>query len=83
MKDNVTDTFLEVAKSIQDSSISSTRHGKLFALRDLLTEINTMKNNLDFTSYIKIKTLIEGSINKVKQDIKNNQKFDDPFLDKM
>ena len=42
-----------------------------------------MKNNLDFTSYIKIKTLIEGSINKVKQDIKNNQKFDDPFLDKM
>ena len=48
----MTDMFLEVAKSIQDSGISSKRYGRLFALRDLLTEINTMKNNLDFTSYI-------------------------------
>ena len=79
----MTDMFLEVAKSIQDSGISSKRYGRLFALRDLLTEINTMKNNLDFTSYIKIKTLIEGSINKVKQDIKNNEQFADPYLDKM
>ena len=75
--------FLEVAKSIQDSGMSSKRYGRLFALRDLLNEINTMKNNLDFTSYIKIKTLIEGSINKVKQDIKNNEQFADPYLDKM
>ena len=75
--------FLEVAKSIQDSGMSSKRYGRLFALRDLMTEINTMKDNLDFTSYIKIKTLIEGSINKVKQDIKNNEQFPDPHLDKM
>ena len=79
----MTDMFLEVAKSIQDSGMSSKRYGRLFALRDLLNEINTMKNNLDFTSYIKIKTLIEGSINKVKQDIKNNEQFPDPHLDKM
>ena len=79
----MTDMFLEVAKSIQDSGISSKRYGRLFALRDLMTEINTMKDNLDFTSYIKIKTLIEGSINKVKQDIKNNQVINDPFLDSM
>lgn len=79
----MTDMFLEVAKSIQDSGISSKRYGRLFALRDLMTEINTMKDNLDFTSYIKIKTLIEGSINKVKQDIKNNEQFSDPYLDKM
>ena len=79
----MTDMFLEVAKSIQDSGMSSKRYGRLFALRDLLNEINTMKNNLDFTSYIKIKTLIEGSINKVKQDIKNNEQFTDPYLDKM
>ncbi len=79
----MTDMFLEVAKSIQDSGMSSKRYGRLFALRDLMTEINTMKDNLDFTSYIKIKTLIEGSINKVKQDIKNNEKFPDPYLDKM
>jgi hypothetical protein len=75
--------LLEVAKSIQDSGMSSKRYGRLFALRDLMTEINTMKDNLDFTSYIKIKTLIEGSINKVKQDIKNNEQFADPYLDKM
>ena len=79
----MTDLFLDAVKNIQDSSNSARRYGKLFALRDLLTEINTMKNNIDFTSYIKIKTLIEGSINKVKQDIKNNDKFPDPYLDKM
>ena len=79
----MTDLFLDAVKNIQDSSNSARRYGKLFALRDLLTEINTMKNNIDFTSYIKIKTLIEGSINKVKQDIKNNDKFPDPYLDKL
>ena len=79
----MTDLFLDAIKNVQDSSNSARRYGKLFALRDLLTEINTMKNNIDFTSYIKVKTLIEGSINKVKQDIKNNDKFADPNLDKL
>ena len=79
----MTDLFLDAVKNIQDSSSSARRYDKLFALRDLLTEINTMKNNIDFTSYIKVKTLIEGSINKVKQDIKNNDKFADPNLDKL
>ena len=79
----MTDLFLDAVKNIQDSSDSARRYGKLFALRDLLTEINTIKNNIDFTSYIKIKTLIEGSINKVKQDIKNYDKFPDPDLDKL
>ena len=78
----MTDTFLEVAKSIQDSSISSTRHGKLFALRDLLTEINTLKD-IDTATKLKIKILIEGKINGIKKDIKNNQQFEDPFLDNM
>ena len=78
----MTDTFLEVAKSIQDSSISSTRHGKLFALRDLLTEINTLKD-IDTATKLKIKILIEGKINGIKKDIKNDQKYNDPFLDKM
>tara|TARA_Y100001937_G_scaffold34158_1_gene48757 strand:+ start:419 stop:646 length:228 start_codon:yes stop_codon:yes gene_type:complete len=74
--------FLEVAKSIQDSSVSSTRHGKLFALRDLLTEINTLKD-IDTATKLKIKILIEGKINGIKKDIKNNQQFEDPFLDSM
>ena len=78
----MTDTFLEVAKSIQDSSLSSTRHGKLFALRDLLTEINTLKD-IDTATKLKIKILIEGKINGIKKDIKNNQQFEDPFLDSM
>tara|TARA_R100001594_G_scaffold25741_1_gene50206 strand:- start:766 stop:1002 length:237 start_codon:yes stop_codon:yes gene_type:complete len=78
----MTDMFLEVAKSIQDSSVSSTRHGKLFALRDLLTEINTLKD-IDTATKLKIKILIEGKINGIKKDIKNNQQFEDPFLDSM
>ena len=40
----MTDMFLEVAKSIQDTSASSTRYGKIFALRDLLSEINSLKD---------------------------------------
>ena len=78
----MTDMFLEVAKSIQDTSLSSTRHGKLFALRDLLTEINTLKD-IDTATKLKIKILIEGKINGIKKDIKNNQQFEDPFLDSM
>jgi len=78
----MTDMFLEVAKSIQDTSTSSTRYGKLFALRDLISEINTLKD-IDTATKLKIKILIEGKLNGIKKDIKNNQKFDDPFLDKM
>ena len=78
----MTDMFLEVAKSMQDTSTSSTRYGKLFALRDLISEINTLKD-IDTATKLKIKILIEGKINGIKKDIKNNQKFDDPFLDKM
>ena len=79
----MTDMFLEVAKSIQDTSSTATRYGKLFALRDLLSEINSLKENIDTATALKIKILIEGKINGIKKDIKNNQKFDDPFLDKM
>ena len=78
----MTDMFLEVAKSIQDTSVSSTRYGKLFALRDLISEINTLKD-INTATALKIKILIEGKINGIKKDIKNNEKFADPFLDKM
>jgi|TARA_R110002012_G_scaffold9513_1_gene43638 hypothetical protein len=79
----MTDMFLEVAKSIQDTSATATRYGRLFALRDLLTEINSLKENIDTATYIKIKILVEGKINGIKKDIKNLEKFADPFLDKM
>ncbi len=78
----MTDMFLEVAKSIQDTSSTATRYGKLFALRDLLSEINSLKD-INTATALKIKILIEGKINGIKKDIKNNQKYNDPFLDKM
>ena len=77
-----TDMFFDIAKNISNASQSSTRYGKLFALRDLLSEINSLKD-IDTATALKIKILIEGKINGIKKDIKNNQKFDDPFLDKM
>ena len=76
------DLFLDVAKSMQDLNQSSTRYGKLFALRDLLSEINSLKD-IDTATKLKIKILIEGKIKGIKKDIKNNQKFEDPFLDSM
>ena len=77
-----TDMFLDIAKNINNASQSSSRYGKLIALRDLLTEINTLKD-IDTATKLKIKILIEGKINGIKKDIKNNQQFEDPFLDSM
>ena len=77
-----TDMFFDIVKNINNASQSSSRHGKLFALRDLLTEINTLKD-IDTATKLKIKILIEGKINGIKKDIKNNQQFEDPFLDSM
>ena len=76
------DLFLDLAKNMQNINQSSSRYGKIFALRDLLSEINTLKD-INTATALKIKILIEGKINGIKKDIKNNQKFDDPFLDKM
>jgi len=76
------DLFLDLAKNMQNINQSSSRYGKIFALRDLLSEINTLKD-INTATALKIKILIEGKINGIKKDIKNNQQFDDPFLDKM
>ena len=77
-----TDMFFDIAKNINNAGQSSSRYGKLFALRDLLSEIETLKD-IDTATKLKIKILIEGKINGIKKDIKNNQQFEDPFLDKM
>jgi len=76
------DMFFDIANNINLASQTSTRYGKLFALRDLLSEINTLKD-IDTATKLKIKILIEGKINGIKKDIKNNQVVDDPFLDSM
>jgi Rad3-related DNA helicase len=77
-----TDMFFDIAKNINEASQTSSRYGKITVLRDLLSEINSLKDN-DTATILKIKILIEGKINGIKKDIKNNQKFDDPFLDSM
>ena len=77
-----TDMFFEIAKNINNASQSSSRYGKLIVLRDLLSEINSLKD-IDTATKLKIKILIEGKINGIKKDIKNNQQFEDPFLDSM
>ena len=77
-----TDMFFDIAKNINNASQSSSRYGKLIALRDLLSEINSLKD-IDTATVLKIKILIEGKINGIKKDIKNNQQFEDPFLDSM
>ncbi len=75
-----TDMFFDIAKNINNAQQSSSRYGKLFVLRDLLNEINTLKD-IDTATKLKIKILIEGRINGIKKDIKNNQVVEDPFLD--
>ena len=77
-----TDMFFDIAKNINNASQSATRYGKLFSLRDLLSEIETLKD-IDTAAKLKIKILIEGKINGIKKDIKNDQKYNDPFLDSM
>ena len=77
-----TDMFFEIAKNINNASQSSSRYGKLIVLRDLLSEINSLKD-IDTATALKIKILIEGKINGIKKDIKNNQVINDPFLDSM
>jgi len=77
-----TDMFFDIVKNINNASQSSTRYGKIFVLRDLLSEINSLKD-IDTATALKIKILIEGKINSIKKDIKNNQQFEDPFLDSM
>ncbi len=74
--------FFDIAKNINNASQSSSRYGKLIALRDLLSEIETLKD-IDTATKLKIKILIEGKINGIKKAIKNNQQFEDPFLDSM
>ena len=77
-----TDMFFDIAKNINESNQSSSRYGKITVLRDLISEINTLKD-IDTATKLKIKILIEGKINGIKKDIKINQKYPDPFLDKL
>jgi alpha-mannosidase len=76
-----TDPMLEMAKSMNDASRSSSNHGKLFLLRDIIMELD--KLSLGVTSKAAIKTFLENKKDEIKKDIKRDSKFPDPFLDKL
>ena len=76
-----TDPMLEIAKNMNDASRSSSNHGKLFLLRDIIMELD--KLSLGVTSRAAIKTFLENKKAEVKKDIERDSKFPDPFLDKL
>ena len=72
-----TDPMLEMAKNMNDASRSSSNHGKLFLLRDIIMELDKL------SSKAAIKTFLENKKAEVKNDIERDSKFPDPFLDKL
>ena len=76
-----TDPMLEMAKNMNDASRSSSNHGKLFLLRDIIMELDNL--NLGVTSKVAIKTYLENKKTEIKKDIKRDSKFPDPSLDKL
>ena len=76
-----TDAIFEVAKSMGDATRSGSNYGKLFLLRDIIMELDNL--NLGVTSRAAIKTFLENKKAKIKEDIKRDSKFPDPFLDKL
>ena len=75
------DPILEIAKNMNDASRSSSNHGKLFLLRDIIMELDNL--DLGVTSKAAIKTFLENKKDEVKKDIERDSKFPDPFLDKL
>ena len=73
--------MLEIAESINDSNRSSSHYGKLFLLRDIMMELD--KLSLGVSSKAAIKTFLENKKEEVKKDIERDNKYPDPFLDKL
>ena len=76
-----TDPMLEMAKSMNDANRSSSNHGKLFLLRDIIMELD--KLSLGVSSKAAIKTFLENKKDEIKKDIERDCKYPDPFLDKL
>ena len=76
-----TDAIFEVAKGMGDATRSSSNHGKLFLLKDIIMELNNL--DLGVTSKAAIKTFLENKKAEVKNDIERDSKYPDPFLDKL
>ena len=75
------DAILNLAKSLGDQSRSSSNYGKLSLIRDIIMELDTF--DLSIESKAKIKIYLENTKTKIKEDIRKDEKFPDPYLDKM
>ena len=75
------DLMMTLAKSMHDSNRSGANYGKLFLLKDIIMELNNL--DLGVSSKAAIKTFLENKKAKIKEDIKRDSKFPDPFLDKL
>ena len=75
------DIMMTLAKSMHDSNRSGSNYGKLFLLKDIIMELDNL--DLGVTSKAAIKTFLENKKAKIKEDIKRDSKFPDPFLDKL
>jgi hypothetical protein len=74
--------LLEMAmKGMNDASRSSSDYGKLLLLKDIIIDLEGL--SLGVSSKANIKTYLEDKKAKIKEDIKRNSKYPDPFLDKL
>ena len=73
--------LFEMAKGMNDASRSGSDYGKLLLLKDIIIDLEDL--SLCVSSKSNIKTYLEDKKAKIKEDIKRNSKFPDPFLDKM
>ena len=75
------DIMMTLAKSMHDSNRSGSNYGKLSLLRDIIMELDNL--DLGVTSKAAIKTFLENKKEEVKKDIERDNKYPDPFLDKL
>ena len=73
--------LFEMAKGMNDASRSGSDYGKLLLLKDIIIDLEGL--SLGVSSKANIKTYLEEKKAKIKEDIKRNSKFPDPFLDKL
>ena len=73
--------LFEMAKGMNDASRSGSDYGKLLLLKDIIIDLEDL--SLGVSSKANIKTYLEDKKAKIKEDIKRNSKFPDPFLYKM
>ena len=75
------DIMFEMAKAMYDATSSCSDYGKILLLSDIIIGLEGL--SLGVSSKANIKTYLEEKKAKIKEDIKRNSKYPDPFLDKL